>query len=321
MKNVLVTGANGFVGQHVVQHILSRGWTPIALVKDYNRKSNPELSARVQRKGAEIMGDILDRDLIRYIVSKYELDYIIHLAAIPIVKMCDADPWTAYQVNTMGSVILYEAVRDQLQRDKRIQKIIHMSTDKAYGDSSPPGGYTEGTPFVTTDTYCVSKACGDMIARSYAMTYDLPICVVRCGNLYGEGDLNLSRLIPGTILRLLNGQQPVLYSDAAGMKREFIHVSDAVSAYMTLLEHGMSGNAYNIGTGFMYSIREVIDLIREKIDPSIDIRIVDRELFEINEQCLNADRLRGLGWDISMPLDKGLHQAIGWYRWWKGQTE
>lgn len=320
MANVFVTGANGFVGRHVIKALLKNGHAPICLIKDFNRKTDKRLLLDVHEKGAEVRGDILDRDLIRQVVSKYEIDYVIHLAAIPIVKTCDADPWTAYQVNTVGSLVLYEALRDQEKKHKRLQKVIHMSTDKAYGDSSPEGGYVEDTPFVVTDSYCVSKACGDMIARSYAKTYDLPICTVRCGNLYGGGDLNLSRLVPGTILRILNGTPPVLYSDAASMKREFIHVEDAVSAYMTLLEKGVPGEAYNIGHGFMHTIQEVMDLIRDKMKTDIPIEIVKRDLFEINAQCLNPGKLQALGWNWEYDLEAGLDEAIEWYTEWWSKT-
>ena len=320
MSNIFVTGANGFVGKRVLRKILDDGDTPIALIQDRNRKTDTELMAEVELKGAMVYGSILDKDLIRRTVGQYELDHVIHLAAMPIVKICDSDPWTAYQVNVMGSVVLYEALRDEMQRNNRLQKIIHMSTDKSYGNSSPPGGYLEDTPFQVTDTYCTSKACGDMIARSYAQTYDLPICVVRCGNLYGGGDLNLSRLIPGTILRLLNKEQPVLYTDAAEMKREFIHVLDTVDAYMAILEHGVPGEAYNIGIGQMHKILDVINRIKDKVNPEIEIRMVDRDFFEINEQSLDSKKLRALGWTHKYDLDMGLEEAVEWYKIWHKKT-
>ena len=320
MSNILVTGSSGFVGKAVVKRILENGDTPIVFLRDRNRKTDRELLEKVEAKGAVIYGDITDKDLVRDVVGKYELDSIIHLAAMPIVKICDSDPWTAYNVNVMGTLVLYEAVRDQIQRNKRLTRIIHMSTDKSYGDSSPVGGYMEDTPFKVSDTYCTSKAIGDMIAQSYAKTYGLPICIVRCGNLYGEGDLNLSRLIPGTILRLLNGESPVLYTDAAEMKREFIHVSDIVSAYMTLLKSGVNGEAYNVGFNRTFKTGDVINLIKEKINPNIAIRMVDRNFFEINEQSLNSDKLRSLGWKPEVSLDTGLEMAIKWYREWHGRT-
>lgn len=320
MANILVTGSNGFVGKAVVRKLLALNHTPIVLVKDYNRKTDSDLLTQVIQKGAEIRGSVLDKDLLRDLVTKYELDYVIHLAANPIVKLCDADPYSAYAVNVMGTLNLYEALRVHGQRNQRLRKVIHMSTDKSYGDSSPPGGYLETTPFQVTDTYCTSKACGDMIAQSYAKTYGLPICIVRCGNLYGGGDLNLSRLIPGTILRLLNNESPVLYTDAANMKREFIHVSDVVNAYMILLEKGIAGEAYNIGTGTMYRTEEVINLIRDKINKEIPIRLVDRSFFEIGEQSLNSAKLRQLGWVSQYTLSQGLDETITWYKQWREKT-
>lgn len=320
MANCLVTGSNGFVGQNLVRRLLDLNHTPIVLVQDRNRKTNQSLIAEVERKGAVVYGDICDRELVRRVVSKYELDHIIHLAAVPIVKTCDADPWTAYQVNTMGSVVLYEAVREEMQRNKRLQSIIHMSTDKAYGDSSSPDGYTEDTPFAVTDTYCTSKACGDMIARSFAKTYKLPIMVVRCGNLYGPGDLNLSRLIPGTILRLLNGQSPVLFTDAAKMIREFIYVDDVVDAYLCLLKNGIPREAYNVGCGKPYQIGTTIQAIRDKVNPAVEIQMVPRDLFEINTQLLQSSKLRSLGWESKVELDEGLDRTIAWLTEWHKST-
>jgi len=321
MANFFITGANGFVGQRFIKYLIENNHTPCALVKDMNRKTDSSIRKNLIQKGAEIRGSILDKDLIRSVLSKYEIDYVINLAAVPIVKACDSDPWTAYNVNVMGPIILFEAVREQLQRCNRIKKVIHMSTDKSYGDSSPPGGYVEDTPFKVTDTYSVSKACGDMIARSYAKTYDLPICVVRCGNLYGGGDLNLSRIIPGTILRLLNRQRPVLYTDAAEMKREFIHVKDIIQVYMTLVENGVPGEAYNVGTSEMYKIIDLINIIKEKLHSDIDIDIVERKFFEINEQCLNSNKLQALGWKAAINLSEGLDEAIEWYtKWWSETT-
>ena len=321
MANILITGASGFVGKHLVRNVLRSNNTPIALVKEHNRKVDQELFKQVEQKGAVIYGSITDKNLLREVVNKYELDYIVHLAALPIVSICDSNPWSAYEVNTMGTVALYEAVRDELHRNKRLKKIIHFSTDKSYSSSSPPGGYTEETPFGVADTYCTSKACGDLIAQSYAKTYNLPICIVRCGNLYGSRDLNLSRLIPGSILRLLNNEQPVLYTDAAKMKREFIHVSDAVAACNTLFKEGIRGEVYNIGTGKMYEIIDVINMIRDKINPQLEIKMVDRNLFELNEQCLNSVKLQRLGWKCQVSLSAGLDEAIPWYKEWREKVD
>jgi CDP-glucose 4,6-dehydratase len=321
MANYLVTGGNGLVGKKVLRKLLELGHTPIVLINDYNRKTDEDLMRQVSQKGAIVRGSITNKELIRSIVGKYELDYVIHLAAMPIVKICDADPYTAYNVNIMGTLNLYEAIRSELTRNPRLKKIIHMSTDKSYAVSSPKGGYLETTPFGVSDTYCTSKACGDMIAQSYSKTYNLPICIVRCGNLYGSEDLNLSRLIPGTILRLLNNEQPVLYTDAGEMIRDFIHVDDVVETYMTLIEKGKIGEAYNVGSNKMHRIKNVIELIRDKVNPNIEIKMVDRAFFEIDEQSLNSEKLRELGWTHKIELSEGLDEAIAWYTEWRNKVK
>lgn len=305
-KNVLITGINGFLGTCCARKLLEEGAHVIGIVMDYNKKSRPA----TLDKCSIINGDIRNKDLVQYTVSKYEADYILHLAAQPIVRICDADPYTAYMTNVVGTLNILEAVRTVKRRPS---KVIVISSDKAYGPHAKLP-YTEDSELVVADTYCTSKACEDMVARSYAKTYDLPIVVVRAGNLYGPGDLNTSRLIPRSIIRLLGGRAPVLYSTVAEFVREFIYIEDAFYAFRTLLEHGKSGEAYNIGSTGPLRIGNVIELIRDKIDPSVDIELIDRDFYEIKEQYLDSSKLKALGWSPMVDLDEGLDRAIAWYR-------
>lgn len=302
----MISGINGFVGSAAARYFHSQGYHVVGLVKDTNMKTQWDIHSYC----SIVRGDILDKDLIQCMLSKYEVDYILHLAAQPIVRICDNDPYSAYMTNVVGTLNILEAVRTLKKRPK---KIIVMTSDKAYGPHEQLP-YKEEAPLVVADSYCTSKACQDMIARSFAHTYNLPIVVVRAGNLYGPGDLNLSRLIPSSIIKLLNGTSPTLYSGVANYVREFIYVDNILTAYNTLLEKGIPGEAYNVGGTTPHKIIDVISLMRDKINPNIKIDIVDREFFEIQEQYLDASKLLDLGWAPEVELSEGLDRTIEWFR-------
>ena len=177
MSNVVIFGINGFIGSAAADHFLNKGHHVIGLVRDLNNKSRPDILDRC----SIIRGDVLDKELVRAIISKYEADYILHLACQPIVRICDNDPYTAYMTNVVGTLNVLEAVRTVKKPPK---KMVAISPDKAYGPTSVLP-YTEESPLNVADTYCTSKSCQDMIIRSYANTYNLPVVCVRAGNIYG----------------------------------------------------------------------------------------------------------------------------------------
>ena len=304
-SNIFITGINGFVGSVAAEYFLNGGAHVIGLVKDRNKKTRLDILDRC----SIVYGDIQDKGVLDYILSKYEVDYVLHLAAQPIVRICNNDPFMAYSTNVMGTVNLLESCRTKIVKPK---KIIVMTSDKAYGPHEKLP-YVEDSPLTTFDSYCTSKSCQDMVARSYAMTYDLPVVVVRAGNLYGPGDLNTSRLIPRSIIRLLGGQSPVLYGGVDEYIREFIYVDDVVSAYCTLLEKGDNGQAYNVGGSTPQKIGEVIFKIRDLINSEIEVKVEKSGFSEINAQYLDASKLEKLGWSISIDLDEGLTRSIKWY--------
>lgn len=309
-KNLLITGANGFVGTAATEYFIQRGAHVIALIKDVNRKSRLRPLLREGANLSVVWGDIMDRDCLKYCLSKYEVHYVLHLAAQPIVRICHNDPHTAYMTNVIGTLNVLEACRAMV---KPPEKVIVMTSDKAYGEHEKLP-YVEDAPLYPADSYCTSKACQDMLARSYGVTYDLPTVVVRAGNLYGPGDLNTSRLVPRSILRLLDGMSPVLYSGVAEFVREFIYIDNIISAYDTLFQHGVAGEAYNVGGTPPQKIVDVITMIRDKINPDIEIDIIDKDFFDLEAQYLDANKLKALGWQPKVSLSEGIERSIEWYR-------
>jgi len=197
MKNVLVTGANGFLGAALCARLLTMNKTVVGLIRDRNYKSRRDIIDNI----SVVYGDLRDYDVVRYAVSKYEIDTIFHLGAITILKMATYDPKTCYQVNIMGTINVLEAAREC----GHVTKVVVASSDKAYGNHEELP-YREDMALLPSDPYSTSKSCTDLIAQSYAHTYDLDTSVIRAGNIFGPGDLNKSRLIPGSILRVINGE-------------------------------------------------------------------------------------------------------------------
>lgn len=302
-KNIFITGAGGFVGASACKFFCEKGATVVGLINDAN------YNQPAHKNYIPLKGNIMDRDRLTELLSKYEIDYVLHLASQSIVRKCDNDPYLAYQTNIMGVVNLFEACR-HLKRPP--QKIVVMTSDKAYGPAPVP--YREDTPLVGCDTYGTSKLCQDAISLSYARTYGVPTVTVRAGNIYGPGDANLSRLIPGSILKLLDGTKPMLYSGVSEFVREFIYIDDLLNAFVVLFEKGVPGEAYNIGGTEPNRIGDLIKLLRDKINTSIDIDIVEKAFYEIKEQYLDASKLRSLGWEPKTSLSEGLDRTIDWYR-------
>lgn len=305
MRNILITGINGFLGSQCARYFHNKGYHVVGLVRDINIKTQPD----IHKFCSIVRGDVLDKNLVQSVMSKYEIQDILHLAAQPIVRICNEDPYSAYMTNVVGTLNVLESAR----LFKKIEKIIVISSDKAYGPAEKLP-YREDSPLTIADSYCTSKACQDQIARSYAITYKMPIVTVRAGNLYGPGDMNLSRLIPGSILKLLNGQAPFLYTGVANYIREFIYVNNVADAFKILLDKGVPGEAYNIGGTKPYKILDVIEMIRDKINPSQGIELAPKEFYEIPEQYLDATKLMNLGWKPETDLSTGLDNAIVWYR-------
>ena len=242
-------------------------------------------------------------------MSHYEIDTVFHLAAITILRQSVMDPMTCYQINVMGTLNVLEAARQV-----GVGKVVSKSSDKAYGtyEKLP---YVETMPVQSSpDPYSTSKACMDLISQSYATTYDLDVSIIRAGNIYGPGDLNISRLIPRTILRCLDNHPPQLYTGVGQYKREFMYIEDVVDAYLTVAEKGLKGEAYNVGgSGYQTvfdTVNKICDLTGFKDKPVI----IKKDFIEIKEQYLDPSKIMKLGWKCTHDIDAGLKKTVDWYK-------
>ena len=311
-KNVLITGINGFVASTLAKRLIDEGATIIGLLKDISLYNNLD-ELGIKDKVNITFGDINDYQTVRTVVNKYEVDACFHLAAVSTVRICSRDPMVAFETNVKGTWNVLEACRTS----KTIKAVVVASTDKCYGvpERLP---YKEGDMLNGLATYDATKACTDIVARSYAYNYNMPISVTRCCNIYGPGDLNLSRIVPNTIRRVVSGKPAMLWSDSAAMVREFIYIDDVVDAYVKVAEHIdiTKGRAYNVGTLEHIKVEEFVKKVFEcmGLEPDIEVKERDIEFKEIPDQYLDSTRVKEeIGWEPKHTLETGLKKTVDWY--------
>ncbi len=310
-KNVFITGCTGLLGSWLTKALKNRGANVIGLVRDSIPKSN------LYRLGLDqditiIKGELEDYFLLERGLNEYEIDTVFHLGAQTIVGIANSNPLSTFNSNIKGTWNILEACR----RSKNVEKIVFASSDKAYGaqDELP---YSEETPLEGRHPYDVSKSCADLLCQSYHQTYQLPVCITRCGNFYGGGDLNFNRIVPGTIRSILNNERPVIRSDGSFV-RDYFYIEDGVEAYLTLAENmdnrDVRGEAFNFSTEKPLSVLEIVSKILEVMGSDLKPLILNETSNEIEKQYLKAEKARNiLNWRSLYDLEEGLEKTVGWY--------
>jgi len=312
-RTALVTGAYGMLGSWLVKALLERDARVVVLKRDEVRRSALALEG-TEPACTVVRGDLIDAAVIERAVGEYEVDTVFHLAAQTIVGTANRSPVSTFESNIRGTWTLMEACRAH-----SVQRVVVAASDKAYGPHERLP-YREDFALQPRYPYDVSKACTDLIARSYWHTYDVPVAVTRFANIYGGGDLNASRLIPEMVTSVLSGRPPVIRSDGSP-ERDFLYVEDAVNAYLAItdaLDDGPArGEAFNAGGDAPHSVREIVELaIRVAgADVEPDIRGQGTPAGEIDRQYVDSSKLRTLtGWRPQVGLEDGLRRTVEWYR-------
>jgi CDP-glucose 4,6-dehydratase len=312
-RRVFVTGATGMVGSWLVKELLGSGAHVVALVLDLDPQSELVRSGDLQRC-AVVNGRLEDLGTLERALTLHEIDTVFHLGAQTIVGVAHRAPHGTLETNVRGTYNLLDACR---RHADLVQRVVVASSDKAYGESDVLP-YTEESPLAARHPYEVSKAVSDLIAQSYYHTYGLPVTIARCGNIYGGGDLNWSRIVPGTIRSLLRDERPVLRSDGTFV-RDYLYVRDAAHAYVRLAERvgsdGIVGNAFNFSDEAPLTALEVVEAICARMDKKDTVPVVlDSAVGEIHDQVLSAEKARSLlGWKPAHDLEAGLEETIAWY--------
>jgi CDP-glucose 4,6-dehydratase len=311
---VFVTGATGIVGSWLTRRLVEQGAYVVALVRDADPQSELYRSGTA-RSVSVVSGALEDFTAVERAINEHETDTVFHLGAQTIVGTALRSPLPTFEANIRGTYNLLEACR---RMSTIVRTVVVASSDKAYGDSDVLP-YTEDMPPLGRHPYDVSKSCTDLLTHTYAHSYGLPAAVARCGNIYGGGDLNWSRIVPGTIKSAFDGQRPVLRSDGSFI-RDYIFVDDVVEAYLGLaaaVRRGIGvGGAYNFSSETKVTALEMMRAVlravgREDLEPEI----ANTATNEIKHQYLDSGKAhRELGWRTRYTLEEGLDQTVAWYR-------
>src|SRR5438876_9837348 len=316
-RSVLVTGATGLVGSHVVSGLLASTAEVSILLRDHDRRSELFRSGNIGRI-AVIEGELESIAYVERAIAESSASVVFHLGAQTLVGVGLNAPLLTFESNVRGTYNVLEACRRQ---SGTVERLVVASSDKAYGQSDH--AYLEDDPLRASSPYDVSKAAGDLIARSYHATYGLRLGIVRCGNIYGGGDLNWSRIVPGTIRSFLKGEAPEIRSDGTYV-RDYIYIADVVDAYLAVAEAldrpEVAGEAFNFASGAQVRVIDMVKAIAKIMGGKIpEPRVLNIAKNEIKEQRLSTEKAkRILGWTPRVSLDDGLRSTIEWYRSYLG---
>ena len=315
-KNVFVTGATGLLGSWLVEELLHKQANVVTLIRDWVPASKL-VQSEILTRTSVVRGDLEDYTVLLRALNEYQIDTVFHLGAQTIVGTASRSALSTFESNVRGTWNLMEACK---ACSGMLARVLIASSDKAYGPNHPLP-YTEDMCLKGQSPYDVSKSCADLIALSYFHTYALPVAVTRCGNLFGGGDLNFDRLVPGTIRSALQEEPPVIRSDGRYL-RDYFFVRDAVDAYFLLAERlrdlDLIGQAFNFGNETPISVLDLVQKIlqitqKDHLQPVI----LNQAKGEIPQQYLDCTKARtSLGWKPGHSIEQGLQETIDWYSRW-----
>jgi CDP-glucose 4,6-dehydratase len=318
-RNILITGCGGFLGSWLAKELVLLGANVIGLDREYKPAS---MIHEVSSKTTLISGSVEDFQQLIKIVDSYRVEFIFHLAAQSLVGIANCDPLDTFKSNIEGTWNILEIARRLGQTtdvpERFLRGLIVASSDKAYGDQ-PVLPYVETAPMQGRFPYDVSKSCADLISQSYYQSFRVPVTVTRCGNLYGAGDLNISRIVPDTILQALEGRPVIIRSDGTPI-RDYLYIKDAVSAYILLAEtmlrdESLYGQAFNLSSQTPMSVLECVKSILqtmgcEELQPIIS----GTSNREIESQYLDSAKFHKVtGWKPKYTFTAGIAESINWY--------
>lgn len=311
-KNVFITGCTGFLGSYLAKELVNSGANVTGLVRDRIPRSNLYFGEEYKKINF-VYGELEDEALLERAFGEYEIDTVFHVGAQAIVGVANRNPLATFETNVRGTWNVLEAAR----RSPLIKRVIVASSDKAYGDQEVLP-YHEDMPLKGRHPYDVSKSCADLISQAYHKTYGLPVCITRCGNLFGGGDLNFNRIIPQTIRSVLKNEPPVIRSDGTFI-RDYFYVEDAVKAYMLLAEKmeelNLQGEAFNFSNEIQLTVLDLVNMILHLMESDLKPVILNQGTNEIRHQYLSAQKAREvLDWAPAYTIEQGLKKTIEWYR-------
>lgn len=300
------------MGGWLVEHLRQQGAKVVCLIRDWVPESNLVRSGALDSV-ATVRGDVRDQATVERVLGEYEIRSVFHLAAQTIVTIANRNPVSTFESNIAGTWSLLEGCR----RSPVVEQIVVASSDKAYGEQQELP-YREDAPLKGTHPYDVSKSCADLIAQSYFVTYGLPVAVTRCGNLFGGGDLNWNRIVPGTIRSVFRGERPIIRSDGQFV-RDYFYVEDAAAAYAQLAEKmsadkTLHGQAFNFSNDEPMTVIKIAEKVLKVMNSELKPVIKNEATHEIRRQYLSSDKARQqLGWRPLFSPEDALAKTVAWY--------
>jgi CDP-glucose 4,6-dehydratase len=309
-----VTGAQGFVGSWLAERLLDEGERVVATRRD------TRAGARFRAAGIEDRCDVVDADVTEYdqvlrVLHEYRVRAVFHLAGQSVTAVASRSPYSTWESNVRGTYTVLEACRAARELGEDIDRVVVASSVLAYGGSEPP--WREDAPLDPATPYGASKAAADVVARSYAASFGLPVAVLRLANVYGGGDLEYSRLVPDACRALAAGDRPVLRSDGSPV-RELVYVEDAVAAYLavarSLDDPDLRGRAWNAGGGEALPVGEIVRRLVRAAGSDADPEVQGEPAEPPQREELDSSAIRErLGWAPAWDLDNGLRATYEWY--------
>ncbi|MEW6008952.1 MAG: GDP-mannose 4,6-dehydratase [Candidatus Omnitrophota bacterium] len=311
-RKILITGYEGFLGSHLTRALLNNQAQVWGLdIKTYRRDTI--ISLDELKRMSVIKGSVENLSLLINIIKRNNIEFIFHLAARALVSNCLKNPVRAFSTNIKGTWNILEAVRV----NTCVKSVVIASSDKAYGDQiNLP--YKETFPLAGRHPYDVSKSCADLLANAYYHSYDLPVSITRCGNIFGPGDFNFSRIIPDAIKSAILGETLFIRSNGKFV-RDYIYVSDIVEGYLKLAKKIYEGKAvgesFNFSNEKPMSVLEIVELVYKLAGKKPNYKILNQAENEIKNQFLSSRKAEKiLGWKPHFKLAASLKNTIEWYR-------
>ena len=305
---IIVTGGAGFIGSNLVKGLLDMGAKNVIVLDIEINRNSIYASQGLNSKTILRLVDIRKRDLLFDVFNFYNPSFVIHLAAEPIVDNAFLNPYKTFETNIMGTVNVLDAARGI----KNIKGVIVASSDKAYGKTKK--AYDETSPLKGDHPYDVSKSAADLISYTYYKSYGLPVVITRFGNVYGEGDFHLGRIIPDICDAVINKKTLLLRSDGTYV-RDYLYVKDVVDGYIFLLKNIKKtvGQAYNFSSNDNLSVLNLVKKAEKILKTKIDYKILNNAKNEIPYQHLNDTKIKKMGWKNNYNLENTLRNVLIWY--------
>jgi UDP-glucose 4,6-dehydratase len=313
-KNVLITGACGFIASNVLIY-LSNKYSDINFINfdilDYCASLENLLEIENNANYKFIKGDICSEDLVNYVMMSEKIDVVMHFAANSHVCNSFLDPIKFTKTNVLGTHILLEAARKNC-----VKLFIHVSTDEIYGEDLNDTPMNETQRMNPSNPYASSKAAAELMAMSYYHSFGLPVIISRCNNVYGRHQF-IEKMIPKFICQLLRGLPITIHGTGENL-RNFLFIDDVSRAFETLLFNGKIGEIYNIGGSNEYSnikiARKLISLMDiDNTDDKMITFVKDRKFNDFRYN-ITSDKIKALGWVEECSFDYGITNTIEWYK-------